>query len=51
MRVRGIGRATFRRLRTMLSVSGATTLASEVRSPRVPPSAAADDDEDESEQR
>src|SRR5262245_55652695 len=27
LRVRGIGRATFRRLRPMLSVSGATTLA------------------------
>ena len=34
LRVRGIGRATFRRLRPMLSVSGATTLATEVRTPR-----------------
>lgn len=32
MRVRGIGRATFRRLRPMLTVSGPTTLAAEARS-------------------
>lgn len=34
LRVRGIGRATFRRLRPMLTVSGPTTLAQEVRTPR-----------------
>ena len=32
MRVRGIGRATFRRLRPMLTVDGPTTLASPTRS-------------------
>ncbi len=32
MRVRGIGRATFRRLRPMLTISGPTTLTAEVRS-------------------
>jgi competence protein ComEA len=34
LRVRGIGRATFRRLRPMITVSGPTTLAEEARSPR-----------------
>lgn len=34
MRVRGIGRATFRRLRPYLSVSGQTTLATDVGRPR-----------------
>lgn len=52
LRVRGIGRATFRRLRPMLSVSGATTLATEVRTPRAPRAEAdTEADEDESEQR
>ncbi len=37
LRVRGIGRATFRRLRPYLSVSGATTLASDVSAPRARP--------------
>ncbi len=32
MRVRGIGRATFRRLRPMITVDGPTTLATEVHS-------------------
>jgi competence protein ComEA len=44
MRVRGIGRATFRRLRTMLSVSGPTTLSTDVRAPRVRASDETDDD-------
>lgn len=47
MRVRGIGRATFRRLRPMLSVSGGTTMTTEVSSPRprtAPASDEADDD-------
>jgi competence protein ComEA len=35
LRVRGIGRATFRRLRPMLTVSGPTTLREEVRRSRV----------------
>jgi competence protein ComEA len=34
LRVRGIGRSTFRRLRPMLSVSGPTTLTTDVRVPR-----------------
>ena len=51
LRVRGIGRATFRRLRPMLSVSGATTLATEVRTPRAARAADDEVDEDESEQR
>ncbi|HHH29260.1 MAG TPA: helix-hairpin-helix domain-containing protein [Polyangiaceae bacterium] len=34
MRVRGIGRATFRHLRSMLTVDGPTTLASPVRRSR-----------------
>jgi len=37
LRVRGIGRATFRRLRPYLSVSGATTLAGDVSAPRARP--------------
>lgn len=44
LRVRGIGRATFRRLRSMLSVSGPTTLSTEVHMPRAP-RAEADEDE------
>jgi competence protein ComEA len=47
LRVRGIGRATFRRLRPYLSVSGATTLAAEVATQRATPDAA-DDGDDES---
>lgn len=34
LRVRGIGRATFRRLRPMITVTGPTTLTQDVRSPR-----------------
>lgn len=34
MRVRGIGRATFRRLRPMLTVQGPTTLTAQPASPR-----------------
>ncbi|MCC6874008.1 MAG: ComEA family DNA-binding protein [Sandaracinaceae bacterium] len=34
MRVRGIGRATFRRLRPMLTVDGPTTLTEQARAPR-----------------
>jgi competence protein ComEA len=41
LRVRGIGRATFRRLRPMLSVTGPTTLTTDVRMPRAPRGAAA----------
>lgn len=37
LRVRGIGRATFRRLRPYLSVSGPTTLATDVGAPRARP--------------
>ncbi len=48
LRVRGIGRATFRRLRPMLTVSGPTTLAPETRSAR-PARAASDDEEVEAE--
>ena len=40
MRVRGIGRATFRRLRSMLSVDGPTTLSPPVRTRRRGASAA-----------
>jgi competence protein ComEA len=47
MRVRGIGRATFRRLRTMLTVSGPTTLSEEVRSRRARPSPEVSGDEEE----
>jgi competence protein ComEA len=36
LRVRGIGRATFRRLRPYLTVSGPTTLASDARPSRAP---------------
>ena len=36
MRVRGIGRATFRRLRPMISVSGSTTMTTEVSLPHAP---------------
>ncbi len=34
LRVRGIGRATFRRLRAMITVSGATTMTADVRAAR-----------------
>ncbi len=37
LRVRGIGRATFRRLRPYLSVSGPTTLSGDVTTRRAPP--------------
>lgn len=47
LRVRGIGRATFRRLRPMLTVSGPTTLAQDVRAPRRAAAAAESDDEGE----
>lgn len=43
LRVRGIGRATFRRLRPYLAVSGATTLASDVASRRAAPQASDED--------
>ena len=36
LRVRGIGRATFRRLRPMITVSGPTTLAHDVTTRRAP---------------
>jgi competence protein ComEA len=45
MRVRGIGRATFRRLRSMLTVSGPTTLAAEVRSRARPTRDSSEDEE------
>ena len=41
LRVRGIGRGTFRRLRSMISVSGATTMTTDVRMGRRTASAAA----------
>lgn len=47
LRVRGIGRATFRRLRPYLTVSGATTLTADVtarRTPRATEGAASDDE-------
>lgn len=34
LRVRGIGRVTFRRLRPMITVSGGTTMTSDVHTPR-----------------
>ncbi len=40
VRVRGIGRATLRRLRPYLSVRGETTLSQPVRAPRAPAEAA-----------
>lgn len=43
MRVRGIGRATFRRLRPYLSVTGPTTLAAPTRSARRAPRDEVDD--------
>lgn len=46
MRVRGIGRATFRRLRPMLTVSGPTTLSTDVRAVRSRVAADADDEAD-----
>ncbi|GAB4216324.1 MAG: hypothetical protein OHK0013_42710 [Sandaracinaceae bacterium] len=48
LRVRGIGRATFRRLRPYLSVSGPTTLTADVTARRSAPAqdeAGADDEE------
>ncbi len=47
MRVRGIGRATFRRLRPMLSVSGGTTLTAAVSTPRSRTARASDADDDD----
>lgn len=46
LRVRGIGRATFRRLRPYLSVSGPTTLSGEVAVPRTRAAAEAEPEED-----
>lgn len=46
MRVRGIGRATFRRLRPMLSVEGPTTLTARPRAARPSRAAANDEVED-----
>ena len=43
LRVRGIGRATFRRLRSMITVSGGTTMTTDVRAGRAPAPAAADE--------
>lgn len=40
LRVRGIGRATFRRLRAMITVSGATTMTADVSTPRAHDAAA-----------
>ncbi|MBX3269435.1 MAG: helix-hairpin-helix domain-containing protein [Sandaracinaceae bacterium] len=45
MRVRGVGRATFRRLRPMLTVDGPTTLSAPTRAPRQAASAAAEDED------
>jgi competence protein ComEA len=47
MRVRGIGRATFRRLRPMLSVSGGTTMTTEVSVPRSRTAPATDEADDD----
>lgn len=49
MRVRGIGRATFRRLRPMLTVDGPTTLTAPVRATRASQEAADTEVEDEQE--
>jgi competence protein ComEA len=45
VRVRGIGRATLRRLRPYLAVHGDTTLAQAVRAPRAPSAAGSADPE------
>ena len=45
MRVRGIGRASFPRLRPMLTGDGPTTLTAPARPPRQAASAAADDED------
>jgi competence protein ComEA len=45
MRVRGIGRATFRRLRPMITVDGPTTLDAPVHTPRASESHDQDSDE------
>jgi competence protein ComEA len=47
MRVRGIGRATYRRLRPMLSVTGGTTMTTEVRLPRTHTAPSADEADDD----
>lgn len=47
LRVRGIGRATFRRLRPYLTVSGATTLTADVTARRTPRAAEGAAGEDE----
>jgi len=44
LRVRGIGRGTFRRLRSMLTVSGATTMTTDVHTTRARAASAASDD-------
>ncbi len=44
LRVRGIGRATFRRLRSMITVSGATTMTTDVHAGRAHAPATADAD-------
>ncbi|HEY8429081.1 MAG TPA: helix-hairpin-helix domain-containing protein [Sandaracinaceae bacterium] len=49
MRVRGIGRATFRRLRPMLTVDGPTTMTAPARAPRAAAASADVADVDEQE--
>lgn len=49
LRVRGIGRATFRRLRPYLTVSGATTLSTDVTPPRARPHTDAPPDDEATE--
>lgn len=46
LRVRGIGRSTFRRLRPMITVSGSTTMTTDVRTSRspAPPSTPTEDE-------
>ena len=46
LRVRGIGRATFRRLRPLITVSGATTLTTDVRMPRSAPASEEDGEQE-----
>jgi competence protein ComEA len=46
LRVRGIGRATFRRLRPLITVTGPTTLTQEVHLPRTTSGPDPDDDMD-----
>ncbi len=43
LRVRGIGRATFRRLRSMITVSGSTTMTTDVRAGRAHATPATDE--------